>query len=197
MNKQVALLIVKPDGVQRGLIGKTLRRFEQVGLTVIGLKFQWADSALISRHYPSDDAWFRKVGERTLTNYAKRGVDVNEVFHTDDAIAIGKVVKGWLLSFMQESPLFVVALEGYEVIEIVRKISGNTVPLFANPGTIRGDFSHDTIELANAANRPLRNIVHASDTVEDGEKEVALWFTPAELYRYERADEKIQWGLTS
>jgi len=191
MTKQRALLIVKPDGVQRGLCGTILKRFERVGLTVIGLKFEWAGPDKIRAHYPETDAWFRKVGERTLTNYAKKGLDAKKVFQTNDAVAIGKTVKKWLIDYLQESPILIVVIEGYEAIEIVRKLSGNTIPLLAAPGTIRGDFCHDTIDLANEQNRPLRNIIHASDTIEDGEKEVNLWFKPEELFSLERADEKI------
>ncbi len=87
--------------------------------------------------------------------------------------------------------MFITVVEGYECIEIVRKLSGNTIPLLATPGTIRGDFSHDCIDLANEQNRPLRNIIHASDTVEDGEKEISVWFKNDELFDYERADEKF------
>lgn len=191
MNKQKALIIIKPDGVQRGLIGKITTRFEQVGLKIIGLKFEWATEEKIIAHYPETDTWFKKVGERTLTNYAKKGLDAKKIFGTDDAIKIGKTVKKWLINYLQESPVFIMAVEGYECIEIVRKLSGNTIPVLANPGTIRGDFSHDSIDLANEQNRPLRNIIHASDTVEDGEKEVNLWFEKDELFEYERADEKI------
>jgi len=191
MKKQKALLIIKPDGVQRGLIGKIISRFEQVGLKIIGLKFQWAEKEKIIAHYPETDAWFKKVGERTLTNYAKKGLDAKKVFGTDDAILIGKTVKKWLIDYLQESPVFLAVVEGYECIEIVRKISGNTIPVLAAPGTIRGDFSHDSIELANEQNRPLRNIIHASDTPEDGEKEVNLWFKPEELFDYELAGEKF------
>lgn len=191
MKKQKALLIIKPDGVQRGLIGKIISRFEQVGLKIIGLKFEWATKEKIIAHYPETEAWFRKVGERTLTNYAKKGLDAKAVFKTDNAVAIGKIVKSWLIDYLQESPVFLAVVEGYEAIEIVRKISGNTIPVLAAPGTIRGDFSHDTIDLANEQNRPLRNIIHASDTVEDGEKEVNLWFKKEELFSYQRADEKF------
>ena len=191
MQKQRALLIIKPDGVQRGLIGKIISRFERVGLTIIGLKFMWATKEQITAHYPETDAWFKKVGERTLTNYAKKGLDAKKVFNTDDPVMIGKTVKSWLVNYMQESPLFFTVVESYDVIEIVRKLSGNTIPLLAAPGTIRGDFSHDTIDLANKQSRPLRNIIHASDTVEDGEKEVGLWFNPEELFVYNRADEKF------
>lgn len=197
MTKQKALLIIKPDGVQRGLIGKILKRFELVGLTIIGLKFIWATDKQIAAHYPETEAWFKKVGERTLTNYANRiklgakDLDAKKVFNTDDAVIIGKTVKKWLIDYLQESPLFFAVVEGYDVIEIVRKLSGNTIPLLAAHGTIRGDFSHDTIDLANEQNRPLRNIIHASDTIEDGEKEVNLWFKPEELFDYKRADEEF------
>lgn len=191
MLKQRALLIIKPDGVQRGLCGTILKRFETAGLTVIGLKFETASNEKVIAHYPETEAWFKKVGERTLTNYAKKGLDAKKVFNTEDPVAIGKTVKGWLITYFRESPVLLVVVEGYDVIEIVRKLSGNTIPLLAAPGTIRGDFSHDTIDLANEQNRPLRNIIHASDTVEDGEKEVNLWFKPEELFLYKRADEAI------
>ncbi|MBI4973002.1 nucleoside-diphosphate kinase [Candidatus Roizmanbacteria bacterium] len=191
MKKQKALLIIKPDGVQRGLCGTILKRFEKVGLTIIGFKFMKADAQTVKNHYPENDVWFGKVGQRTLTNYAKKGLDVKKVFGTDDAVAIGKTVKNWLITYFQESPVLVAAVEGYETIEIVRKISGNTIPVLAAPGSVRGDFSHDTIDLANEQNRPLRNLIHASDAVEDGEKEVALWFKPEELFSYKRADEDL------
>lgn len=191
MNKQRALLILKPDAVQRGLVGKIIKRFEQVGLTIIGLKFIWANEKHIVDHYPNSDAWFKKVGERTLSNYEKKALNASLVFGTNDPIAIGKTVKQWLIAYIQESPVCVLVVQGYEAIEIVRKLSGNTIPLLAAPGTIRGDFSHDAIDLANEDKRPLRNIIHASDSLEDAEKEIKVWFSPDELFKYERADEKF------
>ncbi|KKP72167.1 MAG: Nucleoside diphosphate kinase [Candidatus Roizmanbacteria bacterium GW2011_GWA2_35_19] len=193
MTKQKALLIIKPDGVQRGLIGKIIARFERVGLKIIGLKFEMASKEKVVAHYPETEAWFAKVGQRTLTNYEKKGLDARKVFKTNDAVAIGKIVKGWLITYFQESPVFMCVVEGYDCIEIVRKLSGNTIPVLAAPGTIRGDFSHDTIDLANEQNRPLRNIIHASDTPEDGEKEVALWFKPEELFNYQLAGERFMY----
>src|SRR3990167_971365 len=93
MNKQKALIIIKPDGVQRGLLGKIISRFEQVGLKIIGFKFEMAGEKRVIAHYPETDAWFKKVGERTLTNYSKKGLDVKKVFNTNDAVQIGKIVK--------------------------------------------------------------------------------------------------------
>jgi len=194
MKKQRALLIIKPDGVQRGIIGKIITRFETVGLKIIGLKFEMATSEKVVAHYPETEAWFKKVGERTLTNYQKKGLDARTVFRTNDAVSIGKIVKGWLVTYFQESPVFMAVVEGYDCIEIVRKLSGNTIPVLAAPGTVRGDFSHDTIDLANEQNRPLRNIIHASDSPEDGEKEVNLWFTKEELFSYEPAGEKFMYS---
>ncbi len=191
MKRQRALIIIKPDGIQRGLMGKILKRFEQVGLKIVGLKFIWASKEQIVNHYPETDSWFIKVGQRTLTNYQKKGLDVKKVFGTDEAVSIGKTVKKWLIKYLQESPLLVFVVEGYEAVEACRKLSGNTIPLLASPGTIRGDFSHDCIDLANEQNRPLRNLIHASDTVEDGEKEIKVWFSEDELFKYERADEKM------
>ncbi len=193
MKKQRALLIIKPDGIQRGIIGKIISRFEQVGLKIIGIKFEWATKEKVVAHYPENDVWFAKVGQRTLTNYEKKGLDAKTVFKTNDAVSIGKIVKGWLITYFQESPVFMAVVEGYDAIEIVRKLSGNTIPVLALPGTIRGDFSHDTIDLANEQNRPLRNIIHASDTIEDGEKEINLWFTKEELFDYQLAGEKFMY----
>jgi len=187
--------MIKPDGVQRGLIGKIVSRFEQVGLKIIGLKFEWTTKEKIVAHYPETDAWFKKVGERTLTNYKKKGLDAKKVFKTDDAVQIGRTVKKWLINYLQQSPLFIIALEGYECIEVCRKLCGNTIPVLAAPGTIRGDFSYDTIDLANEQSRPIRNIIHASDTVDDGEKEINVWFKPEELFNYETGEEKFMYKL--
>ncbi len=191
MEKEKVLIIIKPDGVERGLIGKVLKRFEQVGLTIVGLKFIWASEEQIKNHYPERDDWFQKVGERTLKNYAKKGFDAQKLLGTSDAVAIGKMVKGWLIKYLRQSPILLAVVSGYEAISVIRKLSGDTIPLFSAPGTIRGDYAYDNIDLANAQKRPLRNIIHASDNPEDAKREVALWFTPEELFDYERADEKI------
>jgi nucleoside-diphosphate kinase len=191
MEKQQALIIIKPEAVQRGLIGKVVKRFEQVGMTIVGFKFVWATEEQVKNHYPSRDDWFKKVGERTLTNYAKKGLDAKKILGTEEAIEIGKMVKRWLIDYLRESPILLMVVEGFEGIEVVRKLAGNTIPLYAAPGTIRGDFSIDNIDLANSNNRPLRNIIHASDNLEDAKKEVNLWFSNSELFQYGRADEKI------
>lgn len=163
MKKQRALLIIKPDGVRRGLCGTILKRFERVGLTIVGFKFITADSALIKALYSETGTGVSKAEQK-------------------------------LVDYFQESPVLVVAVEGYEAIKIVNKLSGNTIPMLAASGTVRGDFSHDSALLANSESRPLRNIVHVSRTVKDGEKEVAVWFKNDELFSYKRADEDIMFS---
>ena len=197
MKKNQALLILKPDAVQRGLMGTIVKKFERAGLTIIGLKFVWAKKEQIIAHYPETDVWFKKVGHRTLDNYAKKGLDAKKVFKTNNPLLIGKTVKSWLIKYLQESPLLLIAIEGYNVIEIVRKLSGDTIPALAAPGTVRGDFAYDSIDLANEQNRPLRNLIHASDSEEEGKKEVALWFRKEELFSYHRADEKFMFPSSS
>lgn len=191
MNTQQALIIIKPDGVKRGLTGKIIHRFEQVGLKIVGFKFEWAEEKKIIAHYPETDTWFEKVGNRTLKNYASKGIDAKTVFGTNDAKEIGKKVKHWLVEYLMESPLLFAVVEGYDTVAIVRKLCGDTNPLHALPGTIRGDFSHDNVELANDRNRPVRNIIHGTDDVEEASKEINLWFKPEEIFSYKRADEDI------
>lgn len=191
MDPQRALIIIKPDAVQRGLIGEILTRFERVGLKIIAFKFEWASKEKIIAHYPETDEWFAKVGQRTLKNYAAKGLDSKKMLGTDDAVAIGKLVKSWLVDYMSESPVLLTVVEGYETIHIVRKLCGDTNPMNSLPGTIRGDFSHDNIDLANGRRRPLRNIIHGTDAIEEASKEINLWFSPDELFSYSRADEEI------
>ncbi len=188
------LILIKPDGIQRALSGTILARFEQAGLKIVGLKMVQAQRAVLERHYPADEAWVRTVGGKTREAFESYGLDVKAMMGTDDPVAIGRQVRGWLIEFMQTTPVIAAVLEGVHAVSITRKIVGKTLPVFAEPGTIRGDFSTDAPTVANAARRPVRNLIHASGTVEEAEHEVALWFTPQELYAYRRADEEAMFG---
>jgi nucleoside-diphosphate kinase len=188
------LILVKPDGVQRALSGTILARFEQVGLKIVGLKMVQAQRAVLERHYPADEAWVRTIGGKTREAFESYGLDVRAMMGTDDPLTIGRQVRGWLIEFMQTTPVIAAVLEGVHAVSITRKIVGKTLPVFAEPGTIRGDFSTDAPTVANAGRRPVRNLIHASGTVEEAEHEVALWFSPQELYAYRRADEDAMFG---
>lgn len=186
--------MVKPDGVQRGLVGEVIARFEKAGLKLVGLKMVHPTKEMVENHYPSTEKWFTIVGEKTLTSYKELGLDPKEHLGTDKAGEIGRIVKGWLCDFISSSPVVCMVWEGNHAIQNVRRLVGNTLPIKANPGTIRGDFTCDSPDLANMKRRPIRNIVHASGDPEEARHEITLWFTDKELYTYKRADEEIMFG---
>src|SRR3989344_3021185 len=191
MKKQRSLVLIEPDGTQRQLNGKIIHRFEQAGLKIIAMKFLFATREMVIAHYPSEDEWFTVVGNRTLDDYSKKHIDPKIVFNSDNAIEIGKAIKEWLVDYVTSGPTMALIVKAYDAIAVVRKIVGATNPSVANPGTIRGDFSHDNIELANEQLRPLYNIVHASGNVDEAEHEIKVWFKSEEIMEYERIDEKF------
>ncbi|MBU7009968.1 MAG: nucleoside-diphosphate kinase [Theionarchaea archaeon] len=187
-------VMIKPDGVKRGLIGQVIARFERAGLKLIGLKMVHPTKEMVEKHYPSTEKWFTTVGEKTLSSYKEMGLDPKEHLGTDSALEIGKIVKGWLLDFISSSPVVCMVWEGNHAIQNVRRLVGNTLPIKANPGTIRGDFTCDSPDLANKKHRPIRNIVHASGDSEEAGHEISLWFTQKEIHDYQRVDAEIMLG---
>jgi nucleoside-diphosphate kinase len=137
------LVLIKPDGVQRLLVGRILDRYEQRGLKLVGLKLIHVDRELAERHY---------------------------AVHREKPFFKG------LVEFITSAPLVAIALEGLNAIAVCRAVNGATKPVDAAPGTIRGDFALETGQ----------NLVHASDSVENGEQELSLWFAPEELLDYRR-----------
>lgn len=179
------LIILKPDAIQRGLIGEIIGRFEKIGLKIIGAKFFVPTEELLNKHYPVERKEFiAGMGQKTLDNYKELGMDPLKFFGSDDPYEIGKEVQKWLVDFMISAPVFAVVLEGPHAIEIVRKVRGHTLPVKAEPGTITGDYSFDSSSLANNEQRPIRNLVHASGNKEEAEFEINLWFKPEELHAY-------------
>ena len=184
MSTERTLLLIKHDGVARGLIGEVIKRVERTGLKLIALEFLNSTQDLGENHYPHSDEWLSKVGNRTLGDYQKKGLDVKLVLGTDNPIEIGKMVKKWLVDYLAVGPVLATIWEGPQAVKIVRKLAGDTIPANALPGTIRGDFGFDDPELANKHNRPIYNIVHASGEVAEAKEEIALWFTGKEIHDY-------------
>jgi nucleoside-diphosphate kinase len=182
------LVFLKPDGVQRGLVGEVIRRFERAGLRIAGLKMVRASRALLDRHYPSDEGFLSTIGGKTREAFEAAGLDVRRETGTDDPVAIGRQVREWLIEFVASAPLVAFVLEGTHAVAVTRKLVGDTLPFRAAPGTIRGDFSADSPTVANLQKRPVRNLVHASGTTEEAAAEINLWFSPGDLYDYERID---------
>jgi nucleoside-diphosphate kinase len=188
-------VLIKPDAVQRGLIGEIIARIERTGLKVVALKMVKPTKEQALKFYPSDEQWLISVANKSLTVYKQLGLDPKKDFGTDDPVEIGKIIKDWLADFLASGPCVAMVIEGNRAVEVVRKIVGATRPYEAEPGTIRGDFSTDSPELANILKRPLRNLVHAADSKEVAEKEIKFWFNDNEIISYKRADEGIIYGL--
>ncbi len=180
------LVVLKPDAVQRGIMGDIITRFEKVGLKIIGAKMFVPSKELLDKHYPVDRTEFiAGMGQKTIDNSKELGIDVTKQFGHEDPYKIGLQLQQWLVEFMQSAPALAIVLEGPHAIEIVRKIRGHTLPSKAMPGTITGDYSFDSSSLANGTNRPIRNLVHASGNAEEAEFEIGLWFSESELFDYE------------
>jgi nucleoside-diphosphate kinase len=188
------LVFLKPDAVQRGLVGEVVARFERAGLKVIGLKMVRPDRALLDRHYPKDENFLKTIGEKTKDAFAAYALDVKRETGTDDPLEIGRQVRGWLIDYVSSGPVVAFVLEGIHAITVARKLVGDTLPYRAAPGTIRGDLSIDSPTVANVMKRPVRNLIHASGSAEEAATEIPLWFRKDELYEYPRSDERAMFG---
>lgn len=186
---ETTVVIIKPDGVKRGIVGDILSRFERVGLKLVAAKLIWVDKTTVGRHYKDDKTYHKSVGEKTLTNYKEYGLDPNETLGSDNPVKIGQLIRRWNMDFLSSGPVFVTLLEGPGVIKLVRKIVGSTFPADAPPGTIRGDYSLESAYLANTQKRTVQNLIHASGSSEEAKFERKLWFKEKEIYKYKRVGE--------
>jgi len=189
--EEKTLMLVKPDGVKRGLMGEIIVRVEQRGLKVIAIKMVWARKKQADDHYPKDEKWIKRLGEKTKKSYDEYGRDVKKDFGTDDLLKVGQEVRSWLMKYLTSAPMVAVVVQGIHSIDMVRKLVGPSLPVFAEMGTIRGDYSVDSPTAANLDKRAIHNIVHASETPEEAKHEIAHWFGMEEIYEYKRAEEDM------
>lgn len=188
------LVLIKPDGVKRGLVGRILTSFEEAGLKIVGLRMVQASREHAEAHYPNTPEWIRGMGMKTLESYRDHGKDPIQEVGTDDPMAIGEIIKGWNIDYLTSGPVVAVALEGLHAIGVVRKLVGHTLPLNADPGSIRGRFSSDSPVVANALKRAIQNMIHASGNAAEAEHELRHWFGDAPLCEYRRAEEGVILG---
>lgn len=180
-------VMLKPDAIRKGLVGEIIKRFEQRDLKIVALEMFQPTKEQIDNHYPKDEAWIRRLGQKTLTTYQKYGINAKDELGTDDDLAIGKEVRVWLVDYMLSAPLVRMVVQGIHAVDVVRKITGPTLPYLAEMGTIRGDFSIDSPLLANKEKRAVMNLIHASETPEEAEHEIKHWFGEgAHIYTYKR-----------
>src|SRR5918998_1142954 len=143
------LVLIKPDGVQRGLVGEVLQRFEKAGFSVIGLKITQPSLEFARGHYALSDEQLRQMGGKTLKTYAELGLDAQAELGTADALAIGRLVHEWNAEFLSSGPVVAIAFEGLHAVKKARTLAGATMPRDAAPGTLRGDFSSTSPAPAN------------------------------------------------
>ena len=189
--EEKTVVIVKPDGVKRGLVGEIISRVERRGLKIIALEMMWPTKDQIDEHYPKDEKWITRIGEKTKANYEKYGYDAKKEMGTDDNKKIGESVREWLLEYMTSGPVVKMVIKGIHAVDMVRKLCGNTVPALSGMGTIRGDFSVDSSVAANRGKRAIHNLIHASETPDEAKHEIEFWFAPEEIHDYKRAEEDI------
>ncbi|HVW71841.1 MAG TPA: nucleoside-diphosphate kinase [Candidatus Paceibacterota bacterium] len=182
-------VMVKPDGVKKGLIGEVIRRFEQRDLKIVALEMFQPTTEQIDNHYPKDPAWIKRLGEKTISTYEKYGYDLMADFGTTEPEKIGPEIRKWLVDYMVSAPLVRMVVQGTHAVDMVRKISGPTMPYLADMGTLRGDYSNDSPALANAEKRAVMNLMHASETPEEAEHEIEYWFGKSPIYSYSRHGE--------
>ncbi len=156
------LILIKPDGLQRGLVGEIISRFERAGLKIVAAKMTSPDRQHYHRHY-----------EEIGTMITRRGQEVFDM----------------TMDFMQQGPVLAFVLEGIEAVEVARKIVGTTEPKTALPGTIRGDYAHMSYKHGDTQKLGIPNLVHCSGDSDEAQLEVALWFQPDEIHDYQTTAE--------
>jgi len=181
------LIILKPDTIQRGIVGELITRFERKGLKIIGLKIMQPTVEFARRHYDKDEAWCEKVGQRTRKEYKEQGLP----FNYESDVDAGKAVLESLVNYLACGPVIAMVLEGGLAVRHVRNMVGFFDPIDADMGTIRADYTIESSYVAGSGERAVRNMVHASGEVDEAEEEIKLWFKPEELCNYELAIEKI------
>lgn len=174
------LILVKHDGVLKGLIGEIIKRLENLGLKIVGLKMVWADEKLAFNHYKVTKEWATDVFTKTKNTYEKQG----KKFEFSEPMEYGKMIQSWNIGFLKEGPVVAIVAQGPHAVELVRKIVGSTEPRQAIPGTIRGDYSFESYQISDSKKRPVRNLVHASGSVDEAKREISLWFKKEELHEY-------------
>ena len=170
------MVLLKPDAVQRRLVGRIVGRLEDAGLDVERIGTERACASQVGQHYPEDETFLDRLGASTVRAYEAVDADCSEDFGTSDRIAIGRQVREWLIEYMTSGPVVKIILRGPEAVKTVRRIVGSTLPTEAHPGSIRGAWANDSPTIAGAQRRAVWNLVHASGTIEEAQSEIRLWF---------------------
>ena len=182
-----SLVLLKPDAVQRGLIGEIISRFEKKGLKITAMRMIWPTKEMAARHYDLPESAAKALGERTLASYAERG----EKHKFSEPMEVARDIIKRLERYISTGPIVAMVVEGAHAVAHIRKIRGGVNPLSADIGTITGDFSIDSYFISDLDERAVRTLVHASGNVEEAENEIKIWFGEKDIFDYDLAIEKI------
>ena len=189
---QKTLVVIKPDGVQRSLIGEIIKRYERVGLKLVALKMTIPSEDLARNHYMvGGEEWLENVGHKAMASYEKKGLE--SPFKTPREC--GEAVLARNAKYLSAGPVIAMIWQGNQAVELVRKITGGTEPLSSDVGTVRGDYTLDSYALADSGERSVRNLIHASGTVEEANKEIAIWFQAEDILNYRLIAEEILYDV--
>ena len=185
------LVIIKPDGIQRSLIGEIIKRYERMGLKLVAIKMLVPTEDFVEAHYSLDPEWRRITGEKRIKAAKEKG----EVLVSEDPLEITRIVLEKLRKYLSSGPVIAMVWQGAHAVELIRKITGGTEARSSDVGTIRGDFVLDSYIMADTDGRAIRNLLHASGTLPEAEKEIAHWFKPEELVDYRLVQEQILYDV--
>lgn len=175
------LVIIKPDGVQRTLIGEIIKRYEQVGLKLVAMKMVQPTPERATEHYMvGGEEWLEEVGRKANASYEKKGLKSPFATNRDCGVAVLERNS----KYMSAGPVVAMIWQGNGAVPLVRKITGATEPHSSDVGTIRGDYTLDSYAMADQGERSVRNLIHASGEVEEAEKEIKIWFSEDEILDY-------------
>lgn len=188
--KERTFVILKPDTIQRSLIGEVIGRIERVGLKLVAVKLVVATEEQCWEHYQKNDEWYLKKGERVIEDRKAHNLPIEK-----EAIEYGKDIIRTIVDYITSGPVLTMVVEGLGAIAITAKLVGSTEPRTSDVGTIRGDFTVDTYSLSALDNRAVRNLVHCSDSPEEAARETAIWFDEKELINYRLVQEQILYDV--
>ena len=191
LKKERTLVVIKPDGVQRTLVGEIIRRYERLGLKLIGMKMLVPKAEFVEKHYTLDPNWRRVTGEKAIKSYKDKGLKPP----LEDPLEITRVVLENLKKYLTSGPVIATVWQGAHAVKIVRKMTGGTEPLTSDVGTIRGDFVLDSYQMSDTDGRAVRNLIHASGSVEEAKAEIPHWFKKEELVNYRLVQDEILYDV--
>lgn len=189
-HQERTFVILKPDTVQRSLMGEVIKRFERTGLKFVAMKMFVPSSEKLMIHYNKDEAWFLKKGNRIVEDLKAQGLPIEK-----DAVSYGRAIIDTIVTYMTAAPVVAMVLEGNQAVAVVTKLVGTTEPATSDVGTIRGDYTVDSYAHSSFENRAVRNLVHCSESPEEAEREIKVWFTEEEMMQYVTAQERIMYDV--